>query len=188
MENFETLISNSQLYTGSIPQFPAIQCKGGCIVFCPDKNFYLICYCDDSKMDAWTLCADTFNWMLQVCTGEVPPSTLEFAYWFEGSNLFINGGICGEVSNSSTFFLNIDTWIWKKAFTMDLPSARHLHCAIKVPNKEEAYIYGGWGAKQGKCISELCKFDYSKSYAYNVHKNTYNITLTLQIRSVDQLG
>ena len=64
---------------------------------------------------------------------------------------------------TDTYFLDTDKWIWRKAFTMEQPSARYHHAIAKVENKE-AFMFGGYDERRNRCLGDLHKYDYSKNY------------------------
>lgn len=152
--------------------------EGFAFVYCEDKNIYLL-FAGVSHIrysDVFSLNRENWRWNQEKCTGEIPKELSYCAYWYDAPYLFFNGGRNKEISLSDTYFLNTNNWEWRKVFTMDQPSARFHHAAIRVHNKQEAYIFGGFGEKANKCLGDLCKFDYSKI----INKNTIRI-LTIYI-------
>ncbi len=140
--------------------------EGFALVYLNDKEQYLlfagvshIRYCD-----IYTLNRNNWKWNNETCTGELPKELSYCAYWYDAPYFFINGGKNKELGLSDTFFLNTNTWEWKKVFTMDQPAARYHHFAVKIPNKQEVFMFGGFGEKANKCLNDLCKYDYSKKY------------------------
>lgn len=138
--------------------------EGFALVFLSDKNKYLLFggvshvrYCD-----VYTLSRETLKWHQESCNGEIPKELSYCSYWYDPPYFFFNGGRNKEITLSDTYFLNTNNWEWKKVFTMDQPAARYHHFAVKIPNKQEAIIFGGFGEKANKCLGDLCKFDYSK--------------------------
>lgn len=61
---------------------------------------------------------------------------------------------------TDTYFLNTDTWVWSKVFTMDQPTSRYHHAIVKTNNKE-AFLFGGFNEKTNQCLGDLYRYDYS---------------------------
>lgn len=73
---------------------------------------------------------------------------------------FFHGGRNKEISLSDTYFLDTETWLWRKVFTMEQPSARYHHAVAKAGGKE-AYIFGGFEEKRNRCLGDLYRYEYS---------------------------
>lgn len=134
------------------------------MVYLSDKDKYLV-FSGVSHIrfsDVFSLSPQGWKWNLEKCHGEIPKELSYCAYWYDAPYLFFNGGRNKEIALSDTFFLNTSSWEWKKVSTTNPPEVRYHHAAIKVTGKEEAYIFGGFGEKQNKCLGDLCKYDYSK--------------------------
>jgi len=151
--------------------------EGHSMIFLNDKNRYLIFagISNTRYSDVFTLNPSIINtykyklilnlaeqkWNLEKPTGEIPKDLSHCAYWYDAPYFFFHGGRNKEISLSDTYFLNTDTWVWRKAFTMDQPPPRYNHAAIKTNNKE-AYIYGGFDDKKNSCFSDIHKYNYGK--------------------------
>jgi N-acetylneuraminic acid mutarotase len=74
---------------------------------------------------------------------------------------FFHGGRNKEISLGDTYFLDTDTWKWRKAFTIEQPPARYHHAVVKGEGKD-AYIFGGYDDKKNRCFGDLHRYEYSK--------------------------
>jgi N-acetylneuraminic acid mutarotase len=93
-------------------------------------------------------------------TGELPKECSYSAGWYDSPYLFFFGGRNREMSSSDTYFLDTDTWIWRKIFSLDNPPARYHHSVVKTENKE-AYMFGGYDEKRNRCLGDLFRYEYS---------------------------
>ena len=80
---------------------------------------------------------------------------------YEAPYFFFHGGKNKEIPLSDTYFLDTDTWLWRKVFTMEQPSPRYHHAVVKAEGKE-AYIFGGYDEKRNRCLGDLYRYEYSK--------------------------
>lgn len=138
--------------------------EGFTLVYMNDKNKYLLFsgVSHTRYSDVYSIDCEEWKWNAEKCTGEIPKELSYCAYWYDAPNFFFNGGKNREISMSDTYFLNTNTWEWKKVFTMDQPAARYYHTAAKIPDKQEVIIFGGFGEKANKCLGDMCKYEYSK--------------------------
>ena len=81
-----------------------------------------------------------------------------------GPFVFFFGGRNREISLSDTYFLDTDTWIWRKIFSIDNPPPRYHHAVAKTENKE-AYIFGGYDEKRNRCLGDLFRYEYSMIFS-----------------------
>jgi hypothetical protein len=117
----------------------------------------------------YTLSTETMKWTEIKPNGEIPKECSYGAGWYDskiqhkflGPYLFFYGGRNREISLSDTYFLDTDTWIWRKIFSIDNPPARYHHAVIKTDSKE-AYIFGGYDEKRNRCLGDLFRYEYSK--------------------------
>jgi hypothetical protein len=85
-----------------------------------------------------------------------------YEYFNLAPYFFFHGGRNKEISLSDTYFLDTETWMWRKVFTMEQPSARYHHAVAKAEGKE-AYIFGGFEEKRNRCLGDLYRYEYSKN-------------------------
>lgn len=77
--------------------------------------------------------------------------------------LFFQGGRSNQdKSLSDTYFLDVESYTWRKLFTMEQPSSRYGHKAVRNDDKQ-AYIFGGCniGKKESRYLNDLHKCEYS---------------------------
>ena len=137
--------------------------EGFCFQYMPDKQKYIL-FGGISHIrysDVYTLSSFDWKWNNEKCTGELPKELCYCACWYDAPNFFISGGRTKEIAIQDTYILDTNKWIWYKAFTLDPIDPRFHHAAVCVPGASEAYIFGGYGQKQNKCLNDISKFDYS---------------------------
>lgn len=142
--------------------------EGFALVYMDDKDKYLLFsgVSHTRYSDVYTIDIKEWKWSNLNCSGEIPKEISYCAYWYDSPYFFFNGGKGKEIATNDTYFLNTNTLVWRKTFVLDYPSSRFYHCAVKVPNEEVAYIFGGFGEKANKCLADICKFNYSNSTYY----------------------
>lgn len=140
--------------------------EGFCFCYMQDKRKYVLFggVSHTRYSDVFTISTTDWKWSQEKCAGELPKEISYSASWYDPPYLFIQGGRTKEIAIQDTYILDTNKWDWYKAFTLDPIDPRFHHAAIKVPNQSEAYVFGGFGQKQNKCLNDMNKFDYSKYF------------------------
>lgn len=101
------------------------------------------------------------KWSTPQTKGEVPQCLSYPAGWYDPPYVFIHGGRTKDKSLNDTYFLDLESFTWRKIFTMEQPSSRYGHCAVRNDDKQ-AYIFGGCniGKKNERFLSDLNKLEY----------------------------
>ena len=101
------------------------------------------------------------KWSIPQTNGEVPQNLSYPAGWYDPPYVFIHGGRTKDKSLNDTYFLDLESFTWRKIFTMEQPSSRYGHCAVRNEDKQ-AYIFGGCniGKKNERFLSDLNKLEY----------------------------
>ena len=132
----------------------------------PDLNSLL--YLGGSSPDSFGLYLFDINnstWLKSSLKGDFLPPMSYFAGWYDSPFLFIHGGKSlqkGEnKSFKETYLIDISTMTIHKLFTIEEPSSRYGHMAIK-NNDKQAYIFGGCniGKKSERYLNDLHKMEY----------------------------
>ena len=132
----------------------------------PDLNSLL--YLGGSSPDSFGLYLFDINnstWLKSSLKGDFLPPMNYFAGWYDSPFLFIHGGksLQSEEKKSfkETYLIDISTMTIHKLFTIEEPSSRYGHMAIK-NNDKQAYIFGGCniGKKNERYLNDLHKMEY----------------------------
>ena len=132
----------------------------------PDLNSLL--YLGGSSPDSFGLYLFDINnstWLKSSLKGDFLPPMNYFAGWYDSPFLFIHGGksLQSEEKKSfkETYLIDISTMTIHKLFTIEEPSSRYGHMAIK-NNDKQAYIFGGCniGKKSERYLNDLHKMEY----------------------------
>ena len=105
------------------------------------------------------------TWEKSTLKGDTLPPMNYFSGWYDMPFLFIHGGKSlqkGEnKSFKETYLIDISTKTIHKLFTIEEPSSRYGHMAIK-NNDKQAYIFGGCniGKKNERYLNDLHKMEY----------------------------
>ena len=145
---------------------PPINSEGFLFLELPDLNSLL--YLGGSSPENFGLYLFDINnstWVKSSLKGDNLPPMNYFSGWYDAPFLFINGGKSlqkGEnKSFKETYLIDISTMTIHKLFTIEEPSSRYGHMAIK-NNDKQAYIFGGCniGKKSERYLNDLHKMEY----------------------------
>ena len=145
---------------------PPSDSEGFLFLELPDLNSLL--YLGGSSPETFGLYIFDINnstWVKSTLKGDNLPPMNYFAGWYETPFLFIHGGRGlqrGEnKSFKETYLIDISTMTIHKLFTIEEPSSRYGHMAIK-NNDKQAYIFGGCniGKKNERYLNDLHKMEY----------------------------
>ena len=114
------------------------------------------------------------SWSKTELKGDLPPPINFFAGWYDSPYLFIHGGKSLKENKSlkETYLIDISSLTIHKIFTIEEPSSRYGHSAIK-NNDKQAYIFGGCniGKKNERYLNDLHKMEY-KNISVMTENNT----------------
>ena len=145
---------------------PPSNSEGFLFLELPDLNSLL--YLGGSTPDSFGLYLFDINnstWVKSSLKGDFLPPMNYFSGWYDSPFLFIHGGKSlqkGEnKSFKETYLIDISTMTIHKLFTIEEPSSRYGHMAIK-NNDKQAYIFGGCniGKKSERYLNDLHKMEY----------------------------
>ena len=145
---------------------PPSNSEGFLFLELPDLNSLL--YLGGSTPDSFGLYLFDINnstWVYSSLKGDFLPPMNYFSGWYDSPFLFIHGGKSlqkGEnKSFKETYLIDISTMTIHKLFTIEEPSSRYGHMAIK-NNDKQAYIFGGCniGKKSERYLNDLHKMEY----------------------------
>ena len=145
---------------------PPINSEGFLFLELPDLNSLL--YLGGSSPENFGLYLFDINnstWVKSSLKGDNLPPMNYFSGWYDAPFLFIHGGKSlqkGEnKSFKETYLIDISTMTIHKLFTIEEPSSRYGHMAIK-NNDKQAYIFGGCniGKKSERYLNDLHKMEY----------------------------
>lgn len=135
--------------------------EGFIFEYLSDKSLYLLFggTSNHRHNDLFTFSTATKEWNEQETSGEIPRELSYSAGWYDAPFLFLNSGKNKQTALSDTYFLDTDTWIWRKVFTLEQPSPRYYHQVVR-GNSREAFLFGGFNTKRNKCLNDLFRYDY----------------------------
>ena len=145
---------------------PPLNSEGFLFLELPDLNSLL--YLGGSSPENFGLYLFDINnstWVKSSLKGDNLPPMNYFSGWYDAPFLFIHGGKSlqkGEnKSFKETYLIDISTMTIHKLFTIEEPSSRYGHMAIK-NNDKQAYIFGGCniGKKSERYLNDLHKMEY----------------------------
>ena len=145
---------------------PPSNSEGFLFLELPDLNSLL--YLGGSTPENFGLYLFDINnstWEKSTLKGDTLPPMNYFSGWYDMPFLFIHGGKSlqkGEnKSFKETYLIDIATKTIHKLFTIEEPSSRYGHMAIK-NNDKQAYIFGGCniGKKNERYLNDLHKMEY----------------------------
>ena len=145
---------------------PPSNSEGFLFLELPDLNSLL--YLGGSTPENFGLYLFDINnstWEKSTLKGDTLPPMNYFSGWYDMPFLFIHGGKSlqkGEnKSFKETYLIDISTMTIHKLFTIEEPSSRYGHMAIK-NNDKQAYIFGGCniGKKNERYLNDLHKMEY----------------------------
>ena len=167
LNNNESTIEITKYQTqNSSSNEPPSDSEGFLFLELPDLNSLL--YLGGSSPETFGLYIFDINnstWVKSTLKGDNLPPMNYFAGWYETPFLFIHGGRGlqkGEnKSFKETYLIDISTMTIHKLFTIEEPSSRYGHMAIK-NNDKQAYIFGGCniGKKNERYLNDLHKMEY----------------------------
>ena len=103
------------------------------------------------------------SWSKAELKGDIPAPLSYCAGWYDSPYLFIHGGKSLQENKSlkETYLIDISSMTIHKIFTIEEPSSRYGHTAVK-NNDKQAYIFGGCniGKKNERYLSDLHKMEY----------------------------
>ena len=103
------------------------------------------------------------SWSKIDLKGDLPSPMNYFAGWYDSPFLFIHGGKSLQENKSlkETYLIDISSMTIHKIFTIEEPSSRYGHSAVK-NNEKQAYIFGGCniGKKNERFLNDLHKMEY----------------------------
>ena len=155
-------ITKPQLQSSNIT--PPENSEGFLFLEAPDINSLLF-FGGTSKENFGLYLYDILNflWTKPELKGDIPPIMSHFAGWYDTPYLFIHGGksLTENKSLKETYLIDIEAMIVYKIFTIEEPSSRYGHIAVK-NNDKQAYIFGGCniGKKNERFLSDLHKMEY----------------------------
>ena len=159
----------------SSPNCPQNNSEGFLFTEVPDINSLL--YLGGSSPENFGLYLfDIINcsWSKHELKGDLPPPINFCAGWYDSPYLFIHGGksIKDNKSLKETYLIDISSMTIHKIFTIEEPSSRYGHAAIK-NNDKQAYIFGGCniGKKNERYLNDLHKMEY-KNISVMTENNT----------------
>ena len=84
------------------------------------------------------------SWSKAELKGNIPAPLNYCAGWYDSPYLFIHGGKSLQENKSlkETYLIDISSMTFHKIFTIEEPSSRYGHTAVK-NNDKQAYIFGG---------------------------------------------
>ena len=130
------------------------------------------------------------SWSKPELKGDIPPPMSHFAGWYDTPYLFIHGGksLTENKSLKETYLIDIEALIAYKIFTIEEPSSRYGHMAVK-NNDKQAYIFGGCniGKKSERFLSDLHKMEY-KNISVIAGDNNTNINGASWIVNIQTKG
>ena len=145
---------------------PPSDSEGFLFLELPDLNSLL--YLGGSSPETFGLYIFDINnstWVKSTLKGDNLPPMNYFAGWYETPFLFIHGGRGLQRGENKclkeTYLIDISTMTIHKLFTIEEPSSRYGHMAIK-NNDKQAYIFGGCniGKKNERYLNDLHKMEY----------------------------
>ena len=145
---------------------PPLNSEGFLFLELPDLNSLL--YLGGSSPETFGLYIFDINnstWVKSSLKGDNITPMNYFSGWYDAPFLFIHGGKSlqkGEnKSFKETYLIDISTMTIHKLFTIEEPSSRYGHMAIK-NNDKQAYIFGGCniGKKSERYLNDLHKMEY----------------------------
>ena len=144
----------------------------------PDINSFL--YLGGSSSDNFGLYLfDIINssWSKSELKGDIPSPMNYFAGWYDSPYLFIHGGKSLQENKSlkETYLIDISSMTIHKIFTIEEPSSRYGHSAVK-NNDKQAYIFGGCniGKKNERYLNDLHKMEYKNISVFNENNTNIN--------------
>ena len=114
------------------------------------------------------------SWSKKELKGDSLSPMNYFTGWYDSPYLFIHGGksLQENKSNKETYLIDISSMTIHKIFTIEEPSSRYGHSAVK-NNDKQAYIFGGCniGKKNERFLNDLHKMEY-KNISVMTENNT----------------
>jgi len=164
LENKESLIEISKYKIENTSQNDPSNSEGFLFLELPDLNSLL--YLGGSTVEAFGLYIFDINnstWVKASLKGDPLPPMNFFSGWYDTPFLFIHGGKSLQENKSlkETYLIDISSMTIHKLFTIEEPSSRYGHMAIK-NNDKQAYIFGGCniGKKNERYLNDLHKMEY----------------------------
>ena len=145
---------------------PPSNSEGFLFLELPDLNSLL--YLGGSTPENFGLYLFDINnstWEKSTLKGDTLPPMNYFSGWYDMPFLFIHGGKSLQKNENKsfkeTYLIDISTKTIHKLFTIEEPSSRYGHMAIK-NNDKQAYIFGGCniGKKNERYLNDLHKMEY----------------------------
>ncbi|XAR65643.1 tRNA(Phe) [7-((3-amino-3-carboxypropyl)-4-demethyl)wyosine(37)-N(4)]- methyltransferase [Bertholletia excelsa] len=106
--------------------------------------------------DVWVFNSTKREWKLLECTGIVFPPRHRHAAAVIGSNIYVFGGLKGELLSSALYVLDTSSLEWYEIPTLgEQPCSRHSHTLVACGSK--LFMFGGYDGE--KALGDLYSFD-----------------------------
>lgn len=118
------------------------------------------------------------EWSFHETKGDIPPNISYPAYWYDPPKyVFIHGGKVGNKSSDETYLLDLETYTWRKIFSVQHPTSRYGHCAVVRHEEKQAYIFGGAIILKDKekYHDNINRFEFSNKHYFINHYYFYRI-------------
>ena len=126
------------------------------------------------------------SWSKSELKGDILPFIQFFAGWYDPPYLFIHGGKSLQENKSlkETYLIDISSMTTHKIFTIEEPSSRYGHTAVK-NNEKQAYIFGGCniGKKNERFLNDLHKMEYKNISVINENSNINGASWIVNIQT-----
>ncbi len=162
----------------SSPNCPPNNNEGFLFLELPDINSLLYLGVTSSNTFGLYL-FDIINstWSKCELKGDIPSPMNYFAGWYDSPYLFIHGGKSLQENKSlkETYLIDISSMSINKIFTIEEPSSRYGHSAVK-NNDKQAYIFGGCniGKKNERYLNDLHKMEYKNISVFTDNNTNIN--------------
>ena len=148
----------------SSPNSPSNNIEGFLFLEVPDINSLLyLGGSTEEKFGLYLFNIINSTWSKCDLKGDLLPLMNYFAGWYDPPYLFLHGGksLKDNKSLKETYLVDISSMTIHKIFTIEEPSSRYGHSAIK-NNDKQAYIFGGCniGKKNERYLNDLHKMEY----------------------------
>ena len=126
------------------------------------------------------------SWSKSELKGDILPLMQYFAGWYDPPYLFIHGGksLQDNKSLKETYLIDISSMTTHKIFTIEEPSSRYGHSAVK-NNDKQAYIFGGCniGKKNERYLNDLHKMEYKNISVITENSNINGASWIVNIQT-----
>ena len=171
----------------SSPNCPSNDSEGFLFLEVPDINSLL--YLGGSSTENFGLYLFNIinsSWSKSELKGDILPLMQYFAGWYDPPYLFIHGGksLQDNKSLKETYLIDISSMTTHKIFTIEEPSSRYGHSAVK-NNDKQAYIFGGCniGKKNERYLNDLHKMEYKNISVITENSNINGASWIVNIQT-----